>query len=173
MAKAETREWVERREAREWLMRFLYGMDVHAMEAQDLEEWFSVFDAEADPVGTDAEEQNDTAPVSDDWSVPDEGHRLTTKQKAFIREAVASVLENLEEIDEQITRHLKGWEYSRLPKVDRAILRLATNEILYNEAIPVGASINEAVELSKKYSSDTSFRFLNGVLGNIARGGEF
>lgn len=169
MTKAESREWVERRVAREWLMRFLYSLDVQKMETQDLDDWFCVFDArndteeEAPFAAADGEEH------ADPWPVKEEAHHLRAGQKTFIRNGAKSVLDNLEEIDEHIVRHLKGWEYTRLPKVDRAILRMAVAEILYLEEIPVGASINEAVELSKRYSSDTSFRFLNGVLGNIAR----
>lgn len=179
MTKPEAREWVERKVAREWLMRFLYSMDVHAMEPQDLDDWFAVFDAQNDAEEPVNESEEPIFPgerlpdeAEDVWPTWEEGHRLTEQQKTFIRKSVASVLTNLEEIDEQITRYLKGWEYSRLPKVDKAIMRLATNEILFDDTIPVGVSINEAVELSKRYSSDTSFRFLNGVLGNIARGGE-
>lgn len=174
MKKADAvKEWKERRTAREWLMRFLYGMDVQAMQLQELDDWFEIYRAqeETEPVSEDASVLEGIKPVKaeEDSAVQEESHHLSDKQMAFIRRAISSIVENLEEIDDCIAKHLKGWEYSRLPRVDKAILRLAVNEILYDDHIPVGASINEAVELSKKYSSDTSFRFLNGVLGNIAR----
>ncbi len=100
-----------------------------------------------------------------DFEVPEELH-------TFIIDSMTSTVKHLEAIDEHIIQYVKGWEYSRIPKIDKAILRLATNEILYDERIPVGASINEAVELSKTYSNENSYRFLNGILGNIARQGE-
>ncbi|MFO7294505.1 MAG: transcription antitermination factor NusB [Caldicoprobacter sp.] len=74
-----------------------------------------------------------------------------------------------EEIDGHIRSFSKGWEFSRIAKVDLAILRLALCEILYRDDIPVSVSINEAVELAKKFSNDKSGRFVNGVLGGFIR----
>ena len=78
---------------------------------------------------------------------------------------------HLTEIDEMIARNATGWSFERIAKVDLSILRLATYEILYVEKIPEGASINEAVELGKKYGGEKSAKFINGVLGAIARSG--
>lgn len=80
------------------------------------------------------------------------------------------VKENTEAIDERISANLKkGWKISRISKVSLAILRLAVYEMLYEEDIPVSVSINEAVELSKKYSVEDDTSFINGVLGAIAK----
>ena len=76
---------------------------------------------------------------------------------------------NLKEIDELIDRYSDRWKTSRLPKVDLAILRLALAEICYLTDIPVSVTINEAVELAKKYSTEKSSKFINGVLGSAAR----
>ena len=76
---------------------------------------------------------------------------------------------NLKEIDELIDRYSVRWKTSRLPKVDLAILRLALAEICYLTDIPVSVTINEAVELAKKYSTEQSSKFINGVLGSAAR----
>ena len=76
---------------------------------------------------------------------------------------------NLKEIDELIDRYSVRWKTSRLPKVDLAILRLALAEICYLTDIPVSVTINEAVELGKKYSTEKSSKFINGVLGRAAR----
>ena len=74
------------------------------------------------------------------------------------------------EIDEKITDHLKsGWKLSRISKISLAILRLAVYEMLYVEDVPVSVSINEAVELSKKYTVKDDTSFINGVLGAIAK----
>lgn len=76
---------------------------------------------------------------------------------------------NLKEIDELIDRYSVRWKTSRLPKVDLAILRLALAEICYLTDSPVSVTINEAVELAKKYSTEKSSKFINGVLGSAAR----
>ena len=76
---------------------------------------------------------------------------------------------NLKEIDELIDRYSVRWKTSRLPIVDLAILRLALAEICYLTDIPVSVTINEAVELAKKYSTEKSSKFINGVLGSAAR----
>ena len=65
--------------------------------------------------------------------------------------------------------HATGWAFERIAKVDLSILRLAAYEIIFVDSIPIGASINEAVELGKKFGGDKSAKFINGVLGAIAR----
>ena len=89
---------------------------------------------------------------------------------AFARELVQGVLENRERIDEVIGRAAPAYPVDQLAVVDRNILRLAIQEILMNNETPVRAAINEAVELAKRYSSDNSPRFINGVLGTLAEG---
>ncbi len=80
-----------------------------------------------------------------------------------------AVAEHLVEIDERINHYSVKWKSSRLPKVDLAILRLSMAELFYLSDIPTSVSINEAVELAKKYSTEKSSRFINGVLGSAAR----
>ncbi len=86
----------------------------------------------------------------------------------FCRSLVEGTEEHAAEIDETIGRTSKHWTVSRMPVVDRNILRLATYEILHCDSIPVSVSINEAVEMAKTYGGDDSSRFVNGVLGRIA-----
>ncbi len=81
----------------------------------------------------------------------------------------AAIRENKDAIDELINTFTKGWKTARMPKVDLAILRLAVGEILYQEALPPQVSINEAVNIAKKYSTEESGKFINGVLGAIVR----
>lgn len=85
----------------------------------------------------------------------------------FIEELFKDVFINIEEIDSIITRHLKDWSIERLPAIDRSILRIAIAEILYRKEIPLSVSINEAVELAKKFSDEKSAKFINGLLGNL------
>ncbi|MCL1951648.1 MAG: transcription antitermination factor NusB [Oscillospiraceae bacterium] len=77
---------------------------------------------------------------------------------------------HLEELDDTIAKRLKGWKLGRISRVSHALLRLAVCEMLYFDDIPVGASINEAVELAKLYGDADAPKFVNGVLGSISRG---
>ena len=90
----------------------------------------------------------------------------------FIKEETRGVQDHLEELDETIGSALKGWKVNRLSKVDLSILRLAVYEILYVEDLPVSVSINEAVELAKKYSQEAAPAFINGILGAIVPKGK-
>lgn len=88
--------------------------------------------------------------------------------KAYIDAVVSGVHEHATEIDQEISACLRGWTLARLSRVDLAILRLSVYEMTYGN-VPVAVSINEAVELTRKYSSEQSCPFVNGVLGTISR----
>jgi len=90
-------------------------------------------------------------------------------EKEYIIDAYNKIKDNIEEIDNLIENTLEGWKINRLAKIDLAILRIALYEILYRNDIPVEVSINEAIETAKKYSSEDSYKFINGVLGSIVR----
>ena len=90
------------------------------------------------------------------------------KDRAYIDEVVSGVREHAVQIDEEISSCLRGWTLARLSRVDLAILRLSVYEMRY-AALPAAVSINEAVELTRKYSSEESCPFVNGVLGTISR----
>ena len=77
--------------------------------------------------------------------------------------------EHIEEIDAVIERNLKGWSKQRISKVSLALLRMAVCEMKYFDKVPVGVSINEAVEICKVYGSDEDKGFVNGILGSISR----
>lgn len=91
------------------------------------------------------------------------------KDEAYITEKYGKIAEKIAEIDEKINANITGWKTSRMNKVDLTILRLAVYEMFYDEDIPVGVAINEAVELAKKYSSEEGPAFINGVLGKISK----
>ena len=83
---------------------------------------------------------------------------------------VLGVVDHRPEIDERLAAVSDNWAIDRMPVVDRAILRLATYEMLFVDDVPISVTINEAVELAKKFGGeDDSSRFVNGVLGRIAR----
>ncbi len=102
----------------------------------------------------------------------DDEPRLTSKKDlAFIDATVKGTRAHLPQIDELIVTHLKqGWQLSRLMAADRNILRLAVYEMKFVEpTIEKGVAINEAVELAKKYGTDDSSRFVNGILESISK----
>ncbi len=76
---------------------------------------------------------------------------------------------HMEEIDAEIEAHAKDWSLNRIAKVDLSILRVAVYELLYEKSIPVGATVNEAVELAKTFGGEKSPAFINGVLGAVAK----
>lgn len=85
----------------------------------------------------------------------------------YIKGAYFGVCENRDEIDDIIGKNLKGWKTHRLTKVSRSILRLAVYEMLYCKDIPYSVSINEAVELAKKFDDPKARAFINGALNSI------
>ncbi len=87
----------------------------------------------------------------------------------FTRTLVDGTLGHIADIDSILKRLSVGWELSRQPAVDRNVLRMAIFEICYLDYVPASVSINEAVDLAKKYSTAESGRFVNGVLGALAR----
>ncbi len=93
----------------------------------------------------------------------------------YTADVVAGVAERREEIDGHLGRLARGWTVERMPAVDRAILRLAAFELLGRPDVPTAVVIDEAVEMAKRFSTDDSGRFVNGVLARLAaevRGGE-
>ena len=89
----------------------------------------------------------------------------------YIENVIETIIENLDTVDKYIGNNIEGWEINRLAKVDLSILRIAIYEMLYRTDIPVQVSINEAIEISKKYSTEESSRFINGILGGFVRSG--
>lgn len=87
--------------------------------------------------------------------------------KDYFFEIVNGVMNCLQEINETIETKAKGWTLDRIAKIDLAILRVAIYEMRHRDDIPIGVSINEAVELAKKYGTDDSSRFINGLLGQV------
>lgn len=96
-----------------------------------------------------------------------ESNELSKEVKEFTIILVRGVISNLAEIDQEIKSYTNNWSLERITNIDRNILRIAIYEILYMNNIPKSVSINEAVELAKKYSTKSSFSFVNGVLGKI------
>ena len=94
---------------------------------------------------------------------------LSGSDKTFLENLVAGVTDRQEELDAVIGKYAQGWALNRLGKVDLTILRMAVYELMCMPEIPVGATINEAVELAKRYAEDKSSGFINGIRGSVAR----
>lgn len=91
------------------------------------------------------------------------------KQSEYIRRLVTGVAEHGAELDGYISKYAVGWNFARIPLVASAIMRVAMYEILYMQDIPNGVSINEGVEIAKKYETPETVKFINGILGSFVR----
>lgn len=130
---------MSRRELREQVFKMLFRAEFY--EKEDLPEQLSMFFEELDK-----KEEKDTA---------------------YIQTKFQDIMEHLAEIDLLINEAAKGWKTSRMGKVDLTLIRLAVYEIKYEEDIPTGVAINEAVELAKNYGTDDSASFVNGILAKL------
>ena len=97
----------------------------------------------------------------------DEENQAEEEYSDQVKGKFRRIVERLDEIDAMLNEKAKGWSTHRMGKVDLTILRLAVFEIKYDEEIPTGVAINEAVELAKKFGQDSSPAFINGVLAKF------
>lgn len=95
--------------------------------------------------------------------------RVSEETRAFVRKLVFGTLEHQADIDDRIRDCANDWDLPRMANVDRNILRLGLFEMLYSGETPVNVAIDEALELAKLYSHDEAPRFINGILGRIAK----
>lgn len=90
-----------------------------------------------------------------------------TEEDDFLKQLFFGTIEHVKELDEIIGSHLEHWTVDRLASIDRNVLRIATFEMKFVEEIPFSVSINEAVEIAKKFGDERSPKFINGVLSKI------
>lgn len=114
-------------------------------------------------------EFNDMEEMAEQEKLFFEDDELVIKEEdaAYISEKSNKILQKLEEIDELINQYAKGWTTERMSKVDLTIIRLAVYEIKFDEDVPAGVAINEAVEIAKKFGQEESSGFVNGVLAKF------
>ena len=93
---------------------------------------------------------------------------LSEENNVFVRELVGGVVQNQDEIDRHIQKFAPAWPVEQIAMIDRNILRLAIFEILYHNKVPIKVAISEAVELAKSFGSESSSKFVNGVLGAVS-----
>lgn len=133
----------KRRTARELAVKLLYQLEFAEGDAEEVQERF--------------------------W----EERRVGTEVEFFARTLVDTYLRHSREIDDALAAVAENWDFGRIARVDRDILRIATAELVYLDDIPPKVTLNEAVEIAKKYgSSEKSYAFVNGVLNRIMKNRE-
>lgn len=130
---------MNRRKSRETAMKLLFEMSINKENYEDVIENFK--------------ENTDI--------------NLNEIDMSYITKTLAGIHENGKEIDKNIEKYLIKWKLARLSKMNLAILRISTYEILYEEEIPNRVSVNEGIELAKKYGEDSSPAFVNGILAKM------
>lgn len=130
---------MSRREIREQIFKLLFRAEFY--EESDMSEQLALFFEELD--------------------------QRKEKDTDYIQKKFENIMEHLTEIDAMINEVAQGWKTSRMGKVDLTLIRLATYELKFEEDIPTGVAINEAVELAKTYGTDDSASFVNGILAKL------
>ena len=108
-------------------------------------------------------------PISGQIETFKENYPEVVEDEAYFLDIVYGVINSRDELDEKFVPFLKNWKLERLPQTDRIILEIAVYEILTVEEIPTSVSINEAVKLAKKFGTDNSSSYINGVLSNFVK----
>jgi len=103
------------------------------------------------------------------WLDDEKKESIGSETLDFARLLVSGTIENIEYIDETIKQHLKNWDFSRLSRVDLAVLRMSVYSLLYQREIPESVTIDEAIDIGKEFGTDDSYRFINGVLDGIRK----
>lgn len=109
------------------------------------------------------------SPSEESFNYLKEEYNLDSNDISYVNDILNDFPKNKSHIDEYISKYANDWKLERISKIDLAIMRLAISEILYRKDIPISVSINEAVELAKKYGSIKSGSFINGIIGNFVR----
>lgn len=140
---------MKRRKAREYILQFLYAWEITEKPYNRKDYNFIHEEIEKFWERTGENEEN---------------------IKSFAFEIIEGTLKNLKEIDEVIKKYATKWDIERMISIDRNIIRFSVYEILYRPDIPFQVTINEAIEIAKKYSTKESAAFINGILDKIAKG---
>ena len=134
-----------RRELRDNVFKMLFRIEFH--EAEEMPEQLALFEDELETLFDGKQGQ---------------------ENREYLTNKCNDIFSHITELDEAINEVSSGWKTSRMSKVDLTIIRLAVYEMRYEEDIPVAVAINEAVELAKKYGTDDSASFVNGILAKLA-----
>lgn len=139
---------MKRRKAREYVLQFIYAWEIN-QSIKDFSDYNAI--------------RNE---LENFWEINNENDESI---KSFANEIIEGTLENIEKIDAVIKKYATKWDIDRMITIDRNILRFAIYEIIYRHDIPFQVTINEAVEIAKKYSTKESAAFINGILDRVAK----
>lgn len=150
----------KRRRAREMAVQMLYQLEVGRSTPEQV---FAEFDVTDYLLETESD---------DDEAKPRLGERQRAEAEAafeYARALVRGTLEDADAIDRRIRRHAENWRLERMPAIDRNILRLAIYEMLHEQGVPKVVIVDEAIELAKRFGSENSGRFVNGLLDGVLK----
>jgi transcription antitermination protein NusB len=133
---------MSRKIARETAMKLIYQMDIGGASPEE---------------------------IMRDFDENYEGKELGLEERVYIENCLVGTFKELQNIDTLIEKYAKEWKINRIAKVDLSIMRLSIFEIINREDIPNAVSVNEAIELAKKFGGENSSTFINGILGNIMK----
>lgn len=139
---------MKRRKAREYILQFIYAWEINKKMR-----YFS-------DKNTIKEE------LENFWEINNE---VDENIKSFTNEIIEGTLKNIDKIDNFIKKYATKWDLERMITIDRNILRFAIYELIYRHDIPFQVTINEAIEIAKKYSTKESAAFINGILDRVAK----
>lgn len=155
---------MNRRKSRELVMKLLFQMTINKEDFKDV-----ISNLKENIEVDNIEVINEETGVPVKKELTSEDIDLKDVDMEYVIRVLKGVQENKDALDMEIEKYLKNWKLNRLSKIDITILRVCTYEFLYENEIPNNVSINEAVELAKRYSADKSAAFINGVLGSMIK----
>jgi transcription antitermination protein NusB len=139
---------MKRRKAREYALQFLYGIDLVALDPEEQKK-YDLFRG-----------------LDEFWKGADE---KDPNVKTFAEDLIKGVIKHLDDINPLIQKTVDKWKLLRMAAIDRNIIRVAVYEILFRNDIPDAVSINEALEIAKRFSTAESAAFINGILDRISK----
>ncbi len=139
---------MKRRKAREYALQFLYGIDLVALDPEEQKK-YDVFRG-----------------LDEFWKGAGETEQDV---KSFAEDLIKGTIEHLQDVDPVIEKAVEKWKLLRMAAIDRNIIRVAAYEILFRDDIPDAVSINEALEIAKRFSTAESAAFINGILDRISK----
>lgn len=155
---------MNRRKSRELVMKLLFQMTINKEDFKDV-----IANLRENIEVDNIEIINEETGLPAKKELTSEDIDLKDVDMEYVIRVLKGVQENKDALDVEIEKYLKNWKLNRLSKIDITILRVCTYEFLYENEIPNNVSINEAVELAKRYSADKSASFINGVLGSMIK----
>ena len=139
---------MKRRKAREYALQFLYGIDLVALDPEEQKK-YDIFRG-----------------LDEFWKGADESN---PNVKTFAEDLIKGVIKHLDDINPLIQKTVDKWKLLRMAAIDRNIIRVAVYEILFRDDIPDAVTINEALEIAKRFSTAESAAFINGILDRISK----